>query len=86
MSEVSLFHPDDARYFLNTGDTQHQFSSANRKGGLQTNSWGNNSFPRSGERVTESSRHTTGVYTVNLSGEVLPPLYILDTKAKDPQN
>ncbi len=85
-SEVSLYHEDDARYFLNTDETQHKFSTAGNKGGSTTQRWHNPSFPCSGDRTTESSRHTTGVYTVNLAGEVLPPLYIMDSKAKEQEN
>ena len=85
-SEVSLYHKDDLRYFLNTDETQHRFSTASKKGGSTTQGWGNVSFPRSGERVIENSRHTTGVYTTNAAGEVLPPMYIYDSKAKNEDN
>ena len=86
MSEVSLYHPDDARFFLNTDETQHRFSNAGNKGGSTARTWTNSSFPRSGERTIESSRHTSGVYTTNLFGETLPPLYIIDSKAKNQEN
>jgi len=71
---------------LNTDETHHKLSTASDKGGPTTNSYACASFPRSGERITESSRHTTGVYAVNLAGEVLPPLYIYDSKAKKEEN
>ena len=85
-SEVSLYHEDDLRWFLNTDETHHTFSTASKKGGSTTQSYANNSFPRSGEPVIENSRHTTGVYTTNAAGEVLPPLYIFDSKAQDKLN
>ena len=83
---MSLYHPDDARWFLNCDETQHKLSNAPNKGGPTTNTWVNNSFPRSGERITESSPHITGMYTVNLAGEPLPPLFIFDTAAKNEEN
>jgi len=67
--------------FIN--ETQHKFSMARNKGGSTTISYVNVSFPRSGERVVKSLRHTTGCYNVNLAGEVLPSLYIFDGKAKE---
>ena len=85
-SEVSLYHPEDARYFLNCDETQHPFTTAGNKGGSTTTRYSNPSFPRSGERGIENSRHTSGLYTVNLFGEVLPPLYIFDSKAKEEAN
>mmetsp|Transcript_25862 Transcript_25862/g.46878 ORF Transcript_25862/g.46878 Transcript_25862/m.46878 type:complete len:219 (-) Transcript_25862:422-1078(-) len=62
---------------------QHKFSTARNKGDSTTISYANVSFPRSGERIVVSSRHITGCYTVNLAGEVLPPRYIFDSKAKE---
>ena len=85
-SEVSLYHPDDLRWFLNTDETHHTFSTASKKGGSTTQSWANVSFQRPGQPVVESARHTTGVYTTNAAGEVLPPMYIFDSKAKDEEN
>ena len=32
------------------------------------------------------SRHTTGVYTLNAGGEVLPPLFIFDSSAQNSSN
>ena len=36
---------------------------------------------RQGRRGTRGLRHTTGVYTFNTAGEVLPPLFIFESKA-----
>ena len=83
---MSLYHQDDLRWFLNTDETHHTFSTASKKGGSTTQSYANNSFPFSGEPVIKNSRHTTGVYTTNAAGEVLPPLYIFDSKAQDEKN
>ena len=85
-SEVSLFHPDDARFFLNTDETRHKFTTAGNKGGSITTIYSNSSFPCSGEHVRESLRHTTGVYTINLAGKVLPLHYVMDSKAHLEEN
>jgi len=82
-SEVSLFHDNDSCYFLNTDETQHKFLTARNKGDSTTISYANVLFPRLGECIVESLRHTTGCHTVNLAGEVLPPRYIFDSKAKE---
>ena len=81
-----MYHPHDARYFVNTDETHHPFSTAGDKGGSRQQRWADPSFPRAGERTTISSRHTTGAYSVNLAGEALPPLYILDSKAEFEEN
>ena len=85
-SKVYLYHPDDLRWFLNCDETHHTFSTASKKGGSTTQAWGNSSFPRYGESVVESSRHTTGLYTTNAAGEALPPLYIFDSKSQKEEN
>ena len=56
-----------------------------KKGGSTTVRYTNPSFSCAGDRVTKSSRHTTGVYSTNTL-EVFPPLYIFDTKSKDASN
>ena len=85
-SEVTLYHPDDARWFLNCDETHHTLSTASNKGGSRSFRRINPSFPRSGERTVESARHFTGLYTVNLAGEALPPLYIFDSKCQNDEN
>ena len=50
-----------------------------------TTRYTNPTFLRAGDRVTKSSRHTTGVYATNPL-EVLPPLYIFDAKSKNENN
>ena len=67
-------------------ETHHRFSTKGNKGGSTTQRYANASFPRSGDRYTENSQHTTGVYGVTLGGEALPPLYILDTSSKNEDN
>jgi len=49
-------------------------STKGNKGGSKRRRYANNSFPRSGERVVETSSHTTGLYGYTLAGEPLPPL------------
>ena len=82
-SKVSLYHTNDARYFSNTEKTQHRFSTANKKWVSNTQCYGILSFPRSGEPIVKSSRHTTAIYSINKEGEVLPPLYIFDSRVKN---
>ena len=83
---MSLYHPNDARYFVNTGKTQHRFSTENKKGGSTTQWYGSSSFPRSVDPVVESLCRTTGVYSTNTAGGVITPLYIFDYSAQDKYN
>ena len=85
-SEVSLVHLDDIYWFLTVDETHHKLSSEGNKGGSTELRWYNPSFPRSGERVVATQNHVTGVYTYNLAGESLPPLYTFETKSKIPDN
>ncbi len=57
-----------------------------QKGGSTCTRWTNAPFLRSWIWVIQSSHHTTDVYATNAAGEVLPPLYILYTKAKMVEN
>ncbi len=84
-SEVTLHHPDDLLWFINFDETQHRLDTSGPKGGSQTQRYHNPSFSRGGDRVIKNDRHITGVYATNPL-EVLPPLYIFDTKAKSESN
>ena len=84
-SEVTLFHDDDILRFVNMDETHHELGNEGKKGGSTTVRYTNLTFSCDGDRVTKSSRHTTGVYSKNPL-EVLPPLYIFDTKLKDASN
>ena len=81
-SEVSLVHPEDARCFINLDETHHKFSNESDKGGSRAIRYACSFITRSGDRIIKNGRHTTGVYGTNAFGEALPPLYILDSKAK----
>ena len=85
-SEASLIHPDDAYWFITLDETHHKLSSEGNKGGMMELRWCNPCFPRSGDRTVSTQNHVTGVYTYNLKGESFPPLYILETKSKIPDN
>ena len=85
-SEVSLHHPDDIYWFTSCDETHHVFSNETDKGGSRSRRWINPSFARSGDRGVKGHLHTTGVYTTNLAGEALPPLYIFESKAKNEEN
>jgi hypothetical protein len=80
-SEMSLIHEDDVDWFLTMDETHHLFSTIGVKGGATAGRYTNPSFPRSGERCTESRFHTTGVYDTTLRGEPVPPIYILSTNS-----
>ena len=85
-SEVTLGHPDDARRFVNIDETHHVFSNESDKGGTRARRYAASFITRSGDRKVRNGRHTTGCYATNAYGETLPPLYILDSKAKYPAN
>ncbi len=84
-SEVTLVHNDDLLWFINCDETDHKFSTEGPKVGVKALCYHNPSFPRTGNRIVKSSRHTTGVYATNPL-EPLPPLYIFDTKSKSESN
>ena len=85
-SDVTLGHDEDARFFINIDETHHRFSNESDKGGTRALRYAASFITRSGDRVVKNGRHTTGVYSTNAFGEALPPLYILDSKAKYPKN
>ena len=85
-SEVTFWHPDDARRVINIDETHHPFSNESDKGGSRANRWTTSFLPRSGERTLKNGRHTTGCYATNAFGERLPPLFILDSKVKYSEN
>ena len=53
-------------------ETHDTYSTANKKGGYITQCWENTSSTRLCEPAVKNSRHTTGVYTTNATGVVLP--------------
>ena len=54
--------------------------------GPRSKTYGNPGLNRAGSRITRNSRHTTAGLAVNMAGELLPPLLIYDTKAKNTGN
>jgi hypothetical protein len=85
-SDLSLMHPDDVEWFIMLDETHHELTTRGNKGGLTTIRYANASFARSGDRLVETSSHTTGVYGFTLRGESLPPLYILSSSATNEDN
>ena len=83
---MTFGHPDDARRIINIDETHHPFSNESDKGGTRANRWAASFLTRSGDRTVKNGRHTTGCYATNAFGERCPPLYILDSKAKYPNN
>ena len=75
------------RRVINIDETHHPFSNKSDKRGSRANRWTTSFLPRSGDRTVRNGRHgTTGCYVTNAFGERLLPLYILDSKAKYPEN
>ena len=64
----------------------HLFTTKIDRGGSRTISHEWDKDERKGRRGTRGSWHTTGVYTINACGEVLPPLHIFDIFAKTSSN
>jgi hypothetical protein len=85
-SNCSLVHEDDVDHFIVMDETHHKFSTGGNKGGSSESRYSCSSFSRPGDCAIENERHTTGCYGFTLRGEALPPLYILDSKAKDEDN
>ena len=85
-SELSLVHPDDVDWFITLDETHHELTTRGNKGGLTTIRYANSLFARSGDRLIETSSHTTGVYSFTLCGKSLPPLYILSSGATNEDN
>ena len=67
-------------------ETDHPFTTETDRGGSRSISYGCDKDGRKGRRGTRGSRHTTGVYTINAGGEVLPPLFIFDSSAQNNSN
>ena len=84
-SEVSLCHPDNILWFFIMDETHHTLSNRGLKGGSMTQRSINATILRSGDRIIETNRHTTGVYESNPL-EALPPCYIYDTKSSEEMN
>ena len=83
---MSLVHPDDIDWFMTLDETHHELTTVGNKSGSTTTRFANPSFPRSGDRVVETSGHITGVYAFTLRGEPLPPLYIFSSAAECEDN
>ena len=73
-------------YVLNFDETHHKLSNNSDTGGSCARTYVNPSIPRAGSRMTRGSDHTTGVYGAAANGEMLPPLYIFDSSAKEEEN
>ena len=86
VSGVSLVHTDYIYWFITLDETHHKFLSERNKGETTEIWWINPLFPCSRDRVVPTQNHVKGVYKYNPVGEVLPPLYIFETKSKIPEN
>ena len=83
---VTLGHPVDARRFINIDKTYHKFSNESDKGSTRQLRYATSFITQSGDWVVKNGRHTTVVYGTSTFSETLPPLYILDNKARYPKN
>ena len=79
------FLPDMRVRSNHMDESHHPLDNSHDEGGTRATTYVDNSLNRSGSRTTRSGPHVTGCYSVNLSGQVNPPLFIYTSKAKDPQ-
>ncbi len=83
-SEVTICHSDNLLKFVNFDETKHQPDTLGPKGGPQVQWYHNLLFFICGDHV-KNDNHITDVYTT-YTLELLPPLFIVDTKAKSKSN
>jgi hypothetical protein len=74
-SELSLVHPDDVDWFITLDETHRDLMTQGNKGRLTTICYANISFVRSGDRLVETSSHTTGVNGFTPQGESFLPQF-----------
>ena len=67
-------------------ETEHSFSTKNKKVGTRSMRWGNPNYTKVTEKVTSGVRHTTGIYGSNSAVEVIPPIYCFDSSAENNDN
>ncbi len=71
-------------WIINFDETEHKMGTK-AKGNIQVQQYHNLLFPWAGDQIVEIKKHITVVYCANPL-EVLPPLFIFDTKAKSGSN
>ena len=77
---------DELRRIINFDETDHPFTTQNEKGGSRSIRWGDPTLAKGSERVTQGSRHTTGIYGANAAGKTMPPIYCYDNSAGNEEN
>jgi len=79
-------HKDCAWRIINFDETYHPFSTQGDRGGSRTNVYSDPNLPSGSSRGIRGARHTTGIYGSTAAGEIMPPVYIFDTSAKNTDN
>ena len=85
ISELT-YNEESERRVICMDESDHPFTTETDRSGSRSISYGCDTDGRQGRRGTRGSRHTTGVYTFNAAGEVLPPLFIFDSTATNTEN
>ena len=68
-----FLYSDSIAQIICIDESDHPLSTKTDRGGHRSISYDSNDDNRQGRRGTRGSHHTTGVYTINENGEVLPP-------------
>ena len=82
-----LFIPEDCRRrCISWDETNHPLTNEVDASGPRSSSYTNPDLPRPGGSSTRGNRHITGAYGTTGAYEVIPPLFIFDSKAKQVKN
>eukprot|EP00956_Cyclotella_meneghiniana_P019141 scaffold32561_cov32-Cyclotella_meneghiniana.AAC.2 len=74
------FLPDMRVRSNHMDESHHPLDNSHDEGGTRATTYVNHSLNHSRSRTTRSGPHVTGCYSVNLSGQVNPPLFIYTSK------
>ena len=86
ISELDFRSDEVRRRIINMDETHHDLSVTGDRGGPRSVVYHNPKLQRGCRRGVKASRHVTGVYATNASGETLPPMYIFDSCTKIDEN
>ena len=67
-------------------ETDHPLSRENDNGGSRSTTFTDPNLPRCGGASTRGAHHVTAVHAVMAAYEVIPPMYIFDSKAEKSEN
>eukprot|EP00588_Corethron_pennatum_P028771 CAMPEP_0194335564 /NCGR_PEP_ID=MMETSP0171-20130528/70038_1 /TAXON_ID=218684 /ORGANISM="Corethron pennatum, Strain L29A3" /LENGTH=199 /DNA_ID=CAMNT_0039098711 /DNA_START=1061 /DNA_END=1660 /DNA_ORIENTATION=+ len=81
-TEYLFILEDCHRRCISWDETDHPLTNEVDAGGPRSSSYTNPDLPGPGGSSTRGNRHITGVYGTTGAYEVIPPLFIFDSKAK----